>query len=69
MDFSQGDFREEQTDPFFRQKKNGPESGQIFRGSLSFAWIKVPCISEPYPGVLPHFKPTQMLRKSIKILD
>jgi hypothetical protein len=53
---------------FFREK-NRLESDQIFRGSLSFAWIKVPCISKPYPGVLPHFKPTQILRKSIKVLD
>jgi hypothetical protein len=33
-------------------------------GSLSFAWIKVPCISEFISRVLPHFKPTQMLREN-----
>jgi hypothetical protein len=36
------------------------------RGSLSLVWIKVPCISKLYPRVLFHFKPTQILRKSIK---
>jgi hypothetical protein len=32
---------------------------------LSFAWINVPCISELYPKGYAHFKPTQMLIKSI----
>jgi hypothetical protein len=32
----------------FLAKKNGLESGQIFRGNLNLAYIKVSCISEPY---------------------
>jgi len=33
---------------FFFFFKNGFESGQIFTGSLSFAWIKGLCVSELY---------------------
>jgi hypothetical protein len=34
-----------------------------------FAWIKNPFISKSYLRVLPHFKPTHMLKKSIEVLD